>query len=68
MSGKLSQQLGVPVIATSASKRTGIAELKKAIVEQLAAPAPSDSRPSLPEAFYRHLWRFPRNVAVIDTA
>ena len=37
--GKLSQQLGVPVIPTCASKRTGIEELKQAIADQLVAPA-----------------------------
>lgn len=49
---KLSQQLGVPVIPTSASKRTGINELKRAIVEQLAAPVHVTRDRTLPEAFY----------------
>ncbi len=49
---RLSQQLGVPVVPTSASKRTGIEELKRAIAEQLVAPAHVTRDRTLPETFY----------------
>lgn len=50
---KLSIQLGVPVIATSASKRWGMAELKSELEKQLAAPEDSAIRERvLPKAFY----------------
>ena len=49
---KLSQQLGVPVIPTCASKRTGIEELKQAIADQLVAPAHVTRDRTLPAVFY----------------
>jgi ferrous iron transport protein B len=49
----LSRQLGVPVVATSASRRHGIAELKAAIAGQLDAPLHATRDRILPEDFYR---------------
>lgn len=49
---KLSQQLGVPVIATSASRRSGITELKAAINDLLANPPAVQNRQLLPASFY----------------
>lgn len=50
---RLSDQLGVPVIATSASRRRGIDELKTAIESQLAVGQASVARErTLPDSFY----------------
>ena len=50
---RLSSQLGVPVVGTSASKREGIAELKQAIKRELESPAEVSRDRVLPESFYR---------------
>ncbi len=51
---KLSQQLGIEVIATSASKRRGILELKAAMERQLASDHLSvDRERTLPASFYQ---------------
>ncbi len=50
---KLSKNLGVPVVATCASKRRGIAELKKTIQQTLADPVPAGRERVLPDVFYR---------------
>ncbi len=63
---KLSQQLGVPVVATSASKRTGIEELKQSIAEQLADPQHARRDRMLPEPFYRICNDF--REALVDSA
>lgn len=49
---KLSKHLGVPVIATSAARREGIDELKRAIASQLDQPQHRDPEPTLPAEFY----------------
>ncbi|TWU60523.1 Ferrous iron transport protein B [Rubripirellula tenax] len=50
---RLSAQLGIDVIPTSASKRRGIAELKQAIEKHLVDPGPAPARErTLPESFY----------------
>ena len=54
----LSEQLGVPVIATSASKRQGIVELKDAMLRQLRSPHTRQRDQILPETFYRIRDRF----------
>ncbi|MFK8114431.1 MAG: ferrous iron transport protein B [Rubripirellula sp.] len=48
----LSKQLGVPVVATSATKRNGITELKEAISELLANPPEVTQARLLPASFY----------------
>lgn len=51
---RLSRNLGVPVVATSATKRQGIAELKAEIQRQLDSPAAEIRRErSLPDGFYQ---------------
>ena len=54
----LSQRLGVPVVCTSANKRQGIDQLKKAIEQTLRSPAPSPkpeqmARAMFPTAFHQ---------------
>lgn len=50
---RLSQQLGVPVIATSASRRRGIDELKQAIERQLDRDEVAVTRErTMPDSFY----------------
>lgn len=49
---RLSQSLGVPVVLTSASRRQGIEELRRQLVEtSTRATAPAPAKP-LPDAFY----------------
>ncbi|MGI9472896.1 MAG: ferrous iron transport protein B [Rubripirellula sp.] len=48
----LSKELGVPVVATSAAKRTGIDELKSAIAKRLASDAAVPRLKVLPDEFY----------------
>ena len=50
---RLSSQLGVPVVCTSASKREGIGELKRVIKCQLEAPGAATRDRVLPDSFYR---------------
>ncbi len=50
---RLSSQLGVPIVSTSASKREGIDELKQAIKRQLESPADAKRDRVLPESFYQ---------------
>ena len=57
-SGLLSQRLGVPVVCTSANKRQGIDQLRKAIEQTLSAPAPMPqpgqlARAMFPAAFHQ---------------
>jgi ferrous iron transport protein B len=40
----LSRLLGVPVVALAASKKTGVAELQREIINQLTTPQPSPNR------------------------
>ena len=50
---RLSERLGVPVVATSAAKRTGITELKKTIADQLDSDTNEHERCRiLPSEFY----------------
>lgn len=50
---RLSHQLGVPVIATSASRRRGIDELKQAIQQQLDGAGVDTTRErTMPDSFY----------------
>ena len=54
----LSQRLGVPVVCTSANKRQGIDQLRKAIEQALSAPAPMPqpgqlARAMFPAAFHQ---------------
>ncbi|HUP81418.1 MAG TPA: ferrous iron transport protein B, partial [Pirellula sp.] len=54
----LSQRLGVPVVCTSANKRQGIDQLKKAIEQTLRSPAPKPkpeqmARALFPTAFHQ---------------
>ncbi|MDB4749525.1 ferrous iron transport protein B, partial [Rubripirellula sp.] len=50
---RLSEQLGIPVVATSAAKRTGIDDLKQSISEQLNAETRQHDRCRiLPPQFY----------------
>ncbi|MGI9468771.1 MAG: ferrous iron transport protein B [Rubripirellula sp.] len=56
---RLSEQLGVPVVATSAAKRTGIDELKQAIAQQLGTTPEQHKRTRiLPPEFYKSVARF----------
>ena len=56
---RLSEQLGVPVVATSAAKRTGIAELKETISQQLHnVPEQNERSRILPHEFYSSVERF----------
>ena len=56
---RLSQQLGVPVLATSAAKRTGIDDLKEIIGQELTNPAEQPERSRiLPAEFYSSVERF----------
>lgn len=50
---RLSAQLGVPVVPTSASRREGIGDLKRAIRSQLEAPGDTLRDRVLPDSFYR---------------
>jgi len=57
--GRLSEQLGVPVIATSAAKRTGIQELKQTIAARLRENTTQHERSRiLPPEFYAAVERF----------
>ena len=51
--GRLSAQLGVPVVPIQANAGKGIAELTKAAVEAASAGKPPPLRPEFPEAFER---------------
>ena len=56
---RLSEQIGVPVVATSAAKRTGIDSLKQAISDQLSGDTAQPERYHiLPAAFYDGVNRF----------
>ncbi|MCP4193829.1 MAG: GTP-binding protein, partial [Planctomycetaceae bacterium] len=56
---RLSEQLGVPVVATSAAKRTGIDELKETISRQLTnIPEQHERSRILPPEFYSSVERF----------
>ncbi len=56
---RLSEQLGVPVVATSAAKRTGIDELKETISQQLNnIPKQHERSRILPPEFYSSVERF----------
>ena len=67
---RLSEQLGVPVVATSAAKRTGIDQLKQAIADQLRADTNEHKRCSiLPPEFYTAVATFRQTLtaATSDT-
>lgn len=51
---KLSKNLGVPVFAVSASKRTGIDELRAGIASALAEAPETTAQQPLPEKFYAY--------------
>jgi ferrous iron transport protein B len=65
---KLSQQLGVPVVATSASKRQGISELKQSIAEELDRAHPRAREATLPEEFYAGCEEFRASLTAIVAA
>jgi ferrous iron transport protein B len=48
--GRLAQQLGVPVVPMQANKGRGFDQLRQAVADALAAPAPS-RMPAMPAAF-----------------
>ena len=56
---RLSEQLGVPVVATSAAKRTGIDQLKTSLAQQLEnSPEQHERNRILPPEFYSSVERF----------
>jgi len=67
-SDRLSKQLGVPVIPTSATKRRGMEELKQAIEQQLQRTPTADESPRrvLPELFYTVRDEFRQSLATSE--
>lgn len=60
---RLSEQVGVPVVATSAAKRIGITELKNTISTQLEAPSEKPERIRiLPPEFYASVESFKESL------
>lgn len=66
---RLSEQLGVPVVATSAAKRTGINDLKESIAQQLNTNAQQHDRIRiLPPEFYSSVDRFRDSLMATNNA
>ena len=66
---RLSTQLGVPVVATSAAKRTGIDKLKTVVAEQLkTSPEQHERSRILPPEFYASVDRFRDLLIATDEA
>jgi ferrous iron transport protein B len=64
---RLSEQLGIPVVATSAAKRTGIDELKQSISEQLDAETSQHDRCRiLPTQFYASVDSFRESLLAME--